>query len=139
MEWWKCVMVGDPEINTRKVEPENSSLSGFEPTLFPPNLSSLLMRPIEGIGQARGLSPNPPTHLYLSSSPPLPVTLTLSPSLSPSPMTVSLTHRPSPSHPLLLPPSHPLLLTLPLLPPHPPPHTLPPQTSTETLGRRSKR
>ncbi len=31
MNWWDCVIEGDPKIDTSKIKPEDSKLSDLEP------------------------------------------------------------------------------------------------------------
>ena len=33
MQWWKCVVVGEEEVDTQKIEPEPSGLSGLDPEM----------------------------------------------------------------------------------------------------------
>lgn len=33
MEWWKCCVKGEPEIDTQKVEPESSKLADLDPEM----------------------------------------------------------------------------------------------------------
>ena len=54
VEWWKCVIVGDAEIDTQLVEPENSKLDDLDGSRLrrrrrrrrePPRLLSLIRSP----------------------------------------------------------------------------------------------